>query len=74
MTHPDETEIRFLAPNGDVAILDGVCHATGNDRTGVMRLVLQEWAARELHRATVVLRVARGNPAPAATERKEGGT
>ena len=74
MSHDDTAEIRFAAPLADVAILDGVCHASGSDRTHVMQGVLHEWAERELHRATVVVRMAHGNALAAETHRQTGGT
>lgn len=73
MSSREDTEIRFMAPAADVCVLDGYCHATGAARTDVMQAVLHEWAGRQLHIATVVLRTSRGNPDVAATDRKEGG-
>lgn len=69
----DDTEIRFPASRADVSVLDGYCHATGAARTDVMQAILHEWAGRQLHIATVVLRTARGNALAVEAERQEGG-
>jgi hypothetical protein len=64
MARDDDSEIRFMAPVQDVRVLDGYCHGSGRDRTGTMREILHEWAERKLHEATMIVRVAGGNPTP----------
>lgn len=41
-------------------VLDAVAHATGRDKSAIVREVMATWAKEEVHRATVVLRLARG--------------
>lgn len=59
----ETTEVRFEVQREEVAVLDGYCQGTGQDRTRVMRRILREWSESKLHEATVVLRVAGRNPA-----------
>jgi hypothetical protein len=66
----DETEIRFMAPLSDVRVLDGYCSGTGHDRSHVMREILHRWADDKLHEATIIVRVAAGNPSPPETGRQ----
>ena len=73
MTAADDTEVRFEAPTADVQILDAFWMAEGTSRKEVMCAVLHEWAEKQLHRATLILRVSRGNPSASAGERQEGG-
>lgn len=61
-------EIRFEAKPETVAVLDGYCSATGRCRTAFINALLEAWAEKKLHEASVVLRVAGGNPG-----RPEGG-
>lgn len=51
-------EIRFEAPNEDIAILDGFCSATGRCRTEVVKEILSAWSASKLREAETILRVA----------------
>lgn len=55
-------EIRFEAKPETVAVLDGYCSATGRCRTAFINALLEEWAQKKLHEASVVLR-AGGKPA-----------
>ena len=43
------------------------------DRTHVLRGILAEWSARQLHLATVIMRVAGRNPVAAESDRQKGG-
>lgn len=65
-------EVRFLAPAEHVAVIDAIACAANSDRASEMKRMLREVAEREIHRATVVLRVLRVNPL-AADERGGGG-
>jgi hypothetical protein len=66
----DATEIRFELQRDELAVLDGYCQATGQDRTRVMRRILREWSDGKLHEAVVVCRVAGVNPAQSEPGRK----
>jgi len=55
-------EIRFEAEAETVAVIDGYCSATGKCRTEFINLLLKQWARQKLHEASVVMRVAGGNP------------
>ena len=61
-------EIRFEAEAETVAVIDGYCSATGKCRTEFINLLLKQWAKQKLHEASVIMRVAAGNPG-----RPEGG-
>jgi len=61
-------EIRFEADADTVAVIDGYCSATGKCRTEFINPLLKQRARQKLHEASVVLRVAAGNPG-----RPEGG-
>lgn len=65
----ETTEVRFEVQREEVAVLDGYCQGTGQDRTRVMRRILREWSDSKLHEATVVLRVAGRNPVPSEAGR-----
>lgn len=69
----DETEIRFDAPTADVQILDAYWMAEGTSRKEVLSSLLHEWAQRQVHRATLIMRVTAGNPLAAADERQKSG-
>lgn len=55
-------EIRFEVSLDELAVLDGYCSATGQDRTAVMRRLLREWSERKRHEAILICRVAGCNP------------
>ncbi len=63
-------EIRFEARAETVAVLDGYCSATGRCRTAFINSMLDDWARAKLHEATVVMRVAAGNPTLPEPNRK----
>lgn len=63
MAEKRRTEIRFEVEADELAVLDGWCQATGQDRTTVVRKILREWSEREHHKAMVICRVAGCNPA-----------
>lgn len=63
MAHPRTTELRIELPAEEVAVLDGFCAATGENRTVVLRRLLREWSGKKLHEATVIVRVAGVDPA-----------
>jgi hypothetical protein len=58
----EKTEIRFEVEHSAVAVLDGYCSATGRGRTDVMKMLLKDWSDKKLHEATLIMRVAGGNP------------
>lgn len=66
------TELRVELPGDEVAVLDGHCQALGLDRTKVVREILRQWSDRELHRATVICRVAGRNPGSPESDRRGG--
>ena len=66
----ETTEIRFEVQREEVAVLDGYCAGTGQDRTRVMRRILREWSDGKLHEAVVVCRVAGVNPTTPEAGRK----
>ena len=57
--HP---EIRFEIPLEELAVLDGYCQGTGQDRTSVIKRILLDWSANQLHVSTLICRVAGVNP------------
>lgn len=66
-------EIRVEVPNDELAVLDGYCSATSESRTDVIRALLQQWSGRKLHEATIILRVAGGNPTRSESDRSVTG-
>ncbi len=62
-------EIRFEVPADEVAVLDGYCHATGKNRTDVIRGLLIDWSKSKLHEAIMICRVAGANPTAPDTDR-----
>lgn len=67
------TELRVELPAEELAVLDGWCSGRGEDRTKVIRRILREWSVRELHAATVLLRVAGRNPTTSEPGRDDDG-
>lgn len=69
----------FVELRGDVLqehvdVLDAVAQASpGANRMTVLRDILAEWCEREIHRATVVLRVSRGKGSAGETRRSRFG-
>lgn len=65
------TEIRFTVDDETVlAVLDGHCHASGEDRASLVRRLLCDWAGDALHRSIVICRTARVNPAAMEERRR----
>ena len=62
-------EIRFEVPDDEVAVLDGFCSGTGKGRTDVMRSILRDWSASELHKSIMVCRVAGVTPTASESDR-----
>ncbi len=62
MTYAGRTEVRFEVPSTELAVLDGFCSATGQDRTTVVRKVLREWSHRKHREARMIVRVAGDKP------------
>lgn len=56
------TELRQQAPRLVIDVLDAVSQARGLTRTDLVNELLGEWAARQLHEASLIHRVTRGNP------------
>lgn len=73
MSDPDQAEIRFWADIESVRVLDGYCSGARTDRTKAMNMILREWAEAKLHEATMILRVASGNPNAARDDGKPAG-
>lgn len=63
MHAPNATELRVELPREEIAVLDGYCQATGQDRSKVIRRVLKEWSDQRSHEAILICRVANINPA-----------
>lgn len=57
-----------------VAVMDAVAQAIpGASRTSVLREIIAEWVEREVHRSTLVQRVAGRNGTAAEVDRKLSG-
>lgn len=72
----DGTELRIDLDNDHpaLAVLDAIVQADpAQSRSSIVRRVLREWAERELHRATLIVRVAWHNAVEPETGRKRGG-
>jgi len=69
----------FVELRGDVLrehvdIMDAVAQATpGASRMSVLRVIIEEWCEREIHRSTLVQRVARCNGNAAESGRNRDG-
>lgn len=66
------TEVRFLAPAEQVALIDAIGMTRGMDRTQMMRTLLRDTVEKALHDATVLCRVARVNPLASDSDGKCG--
>jgi hypothetical protein len=69
------TELRGEIPRWVVDILDAVVTARGGQsanvhRTTVVTEVLSEWAEKKLHEASLITRLAAGNPNPTERARR----
>lgn len=56
------TELRGNCPRLIVDVLDAVSQARGTTRTDLVNELLGEWAEKQLHEASLIHRVTRGNP------------
>lgn len=65
-------EVRFEAKAETVAVLDAYCSAAGKCRTAFINDLLESWACKKLHEATVICRVAGVNPTSVELDRKAG--
>lgn len=61
---PDEVAvlISFEVSPKEVAVLDGYCSAKNITRKTVIRQLLRDWSAEQIHVATLILRVAGNKP------------
>lgn len=70
----------FVELRGDVLrehvdIIDAIVQATpGASRVSVLRQIVAEWAEREVHKSSLVMRVWNGNGNALAAERQHAGT
>jgi len=65
------TEISFEVSADEASVIDGYCSAKNIKRTVVMRQLLREWSAEQLHVATLIMRVAGGKPEATGGNRNE---
>jgi hypothetical protein len=57
-----------------LAVMDAIVQADpSQSRSAIVRRVLREWAEREIHRATVIVRVAGRSGSAAESGRNRGG-
>lgn len=69
----------FVELRGDVLrehvdIIDAIVQATpGASRVSVLRQIVAEWAEREVHKSSLVMRIWSGNGNAPAPERQRGG-
>lgn len=63
-------EVRIEFDKQEVEVLDAYCIANGKDRTKVIHDLVSAWAAQKLYEATLILRVAGGNPVMSEQERR----
>lgn len=66
-------ELRGEVPRDLIDVIDAVAAAERTNRMSVLRSVLREWADREVHRSTLVLRVRRRNGSRPEPDRKQAG-
>jgi hypothetical protein len=57
-------ELRGDLPRDLVDVIDAVAISEGSSRIDVVADVLAAWAAREVHRASLISRIAGRNPPP----------
>lgn len=69
----ETTEVRFHAPTEYVSVIDAVAFATVGDRSKVMNQLVKEFVEKEVHRSTLILRVARVNPLAKEPDGKDAG-
>ena len=58
----DSTELRVPIPKKVMGVIDAHWMVRGGSRASVINRVLGEWAALELHAASVTINVTGGNP------------
>ena len=63
-------EVRFEVDPEELSVLDGYCQGYDTTRVAVFRSLLKEWSQRQVHGATVLLRVAGRNPGVSELDRK----
>ena len=63
-------EVRFEDKAETVAVLDAYCSAAGKCRTQFINDLLESWACKKLHEATLICRVAGVNPTTPEAGRK----
>ena len=67
-------ELRGDVLREHIDVIDAVAHATpGASRSSVVRQIIAAWVEAEIHRSTVVLRVARHNGIVAESNRTGAG-
>lgn len=59
----DMVELRGECPRNTVNVLDAVSMARDQTRTSLVNEILGEWAAKRVHEASLVQRIAGCNPA-----------
>ena len=59
----DKVELRVQVDKAVMDVLDACSIARGIDRISLVEKVLSDWAARKVSEASVLQRIARGNPA-----------
>ena len=59
----DKVELRGQVDKAVMDVLDACSIARGIDRISLVEKVLSDWAARKVSEASVLQRIARGNPA-----------
>ena len=59
----DKVELRGQVDKAGMDVLDAWSSARGIDRISLVEKVLTDWAARKVSEASVLQRIARGNPA-----------
>lgn len=57
----DSVELRFNVPRWVAEVVDAHCSAKRMSRTDIAKGVMDKWARNELHLASVIGRVTRGN-------------
>ena len=74
MTADPFVELRGEILREHVDIIDAIVQATpGASRVSVLRQIVAEWAEREVHKSSLVMRVWNCNGNAAAAERQRGG-
>lgn len=58
----DFVELRGSLPRWQIDVMDAVIKATpGESRIGLMRQIVAKWCKAEIHKATLIHRLTRGN-------------